>query len=155
MAARNDSRARNGLAGVKMLTRTLPSFAALPLEQQTVEALRAMFDDPPVVQMELADLEQEVREIRGVYECSQPDLAGELSLKYSRRYTQWLTREPDWRRARTGRALYLREMTPVLFERDGKEFYQHAIWRIEVIGETAQRLQAAADAAMMRRARAA
>lgn len=40
----------------------------------------------------------------------------------------------------------------MLFERDDKEYYQHAIWRIVVIGEAEQRAQAANEAAMMRRA---
>lgn len=130
------------------LARALPRFADLPPEARTPEAVRRAFRSPPTVRIALADLERERREIRGVYDCSWPDVAPEIAFGYGRSCTQWLNREPDWRKARRPLpAFYLFEVTPVL---DGGAYLNYR-WCVEVAGE-AEGMEAAAVSAALTRA---
>ncbi len=131
---------------VTVPTKTFPCFAHLLASQREPDAILEMFRNPPVVHMHLADVECERWKIRGIYDTSSPDIDTEIALKHGTKYTQWLTRTPDWREAyHPNDPLTLVELTPVLIERDGKEFYRHARWVIEVIGEQEQRQEAAAN----------
>lgn len=117
---------------------TFPSFAELPPELQTHEALQAHHDNPPTIRMKLEDAQREARKVRGVYETSMPTIDTDRCFKNGARSCQWLGREPDWRKGhRTSQdyPLYLYEVTPVQDERG----FFNLRWKIEIVGEAEQR----------------
>lgn len=128
-----------------MITRELPTYAEWFRGTDAVDivaALQDMYADPPVLRIELADLQREVSKIRGVYGCSYPTIDTELALKMGRCACQWLTRDPDWQRAHfPDTPIYLYELTPVLVEKGSKQVYKNAVWRIEVIGEVEDKVR--------------
>ena len=117
---------------------TFPSFAELPPELQTYEALQAHHDNPPTILMKLEDAQREARKVRGVYETSMPTIAAPTCFKFGMEMCQWLGREPNWRKGhRTSQdyPLYLYEVTPV---QDARGFF-NLRWKIEIVGEAEQR----------------
>lgn len=137
------------------VVKKLPCFADLPPEAKTVEAIQAAFRDPPVVRIELADLEEERRHLRGVYETSWPTIDGERAVARGRIHSAWLTRQPDWRKAgliARWRPFFLYEATPVPINAEQLLNYR---WRIEVVGEEEQRFAEEDQFAMRRRFRVA
>lgn len=134
---------------------TLPCFAELPAAQRTKEAVQAAAGRPfPVVFMRLADLEAERWRIRGVYESSLPTIDVPLALEMGRSATQYLTRQPDWRKARRQNdRIVLVEVTPI----EVVEYPTHGPplgrllynlnyrWEIRVLGEAEQKRQCARD----------
>jgi hypothetical protein len=123
--------------------RTFPIFSELPPELRTPEALDRLWRDPPVVRMTLEDAERERGEIRGVYETSAPDVSAPRCFKHGREFCQWLGREPDWRKGHLShlqRDLVLYEVTPV---EEAPGLFCNLRWRIEIVGEAEQRVEAA------------
>lgn len=126
------------MAGDRPITKKLPCFAELPEEKKTLDALREMFRKPPVLYMQLEDLKEERRKIRGVYELILPTIDTELALQNGRSSTQYLTRDPDWLESHHPyEPIYLIEMTPVSSDPGLKERVRYANirWQIVVIGE--------------------
>lgn len=135
------------------VVKKLPCFADLPPEAKTVEAIQAAFRDPPVVRIELADLEEERRHLHGVYETSWPTIDGERALARGRESSAWLTRAPDWRVAVSPHSLlFLYEVTPVHAE---TYYFLNYRWRIEVVGEAEAKTQDMNRTAVDRRFRVA
>lgn len=78
----------------------IPSYAT-HLKDKTPEQLAVeIAGDPPVVEVSLEELLRFQHECRGVYDCSWPTLAGELTLMMGREFTTWLNRHPEWSEAR-------------------------------------------------------
>lgn len=128
------------------IRQTFPSFAELPPELQTHEALQAHHDNPPTIRMKLEDAQREARKVRGVYETSMPTIAAPTCFKFGMEMCQWLGREPDWRKGhRTSQdyPLYLYEVAPVQDERG----FLNLRWKIEIVGEAEQRAAFGAQAA--------
>ena len=133
--------------------RKLPQFSELPEAERTIEAVQAAWHEPPHLLMTLKDLEQSAACTRGVYDTTRPDVDTELCFKNGISSTQYLNREPDWRKGhrRQQETISLTEVTPL---EDEKGFLNYR-WFITVIGEAEQRTQADMSALILRRAEAA
>ncbi len=118
----------------------LPCFAELPDATKTVDGVKAMHESPPIIYMHLEDLEKEESEIRGAYDTSRPDIDPEIALKHGRRFTQWLTRYPDWRRSHhPNSTIFLIEVTPITEEHKGQTTWLNVRWQIVVVEEAAHK----------------
>jgi len=124
----------------------IPSFATHLQGKTPEELVQETKREPPVYEVELGELVQFRDTCRGVYECSWPTLAGDLTLSMGVECTTWLGREPEWDDARDPVLPYvmLYELLPV----SPPDKPDHLIiykWKLIVKGEAEWRELAATN----------
>ena len=122
----------------------IPSFDK-DLKHKTPAQLRdEIAAAPPVVEVTLEELQAFEGACRGVYDCSWPTLAGELTLKMGRKYTTWLDRRPEWSEARQPAPPYvlMYELLPVA-PPDKPDRLMIYRWKLVVKGEAERRAMVA------------